>query len=138
MLNAFWWDIVKIRNLFIGSVVEKIIATPLISSAKEDKVVWEEERNGCYWVKSGYNLAMRCLTLSDRHHLADNWNDIWKAQSPHKARHLLWRLCRGCLPTRCRLTQRHVECELEGERIVDVEDDRCEEIEMAAQTLLHW
>ncbi|GAU35127.1 hypothetical protein TSUD_162320 [Trifolium subterraneum] len=41
-----------------------------------------------------------------------NWNDIWKAQAPHKARHLLWRLCRGCLPTRSRLLERRVECTL--------------------------
>ncbi|PNX57882.1 hypothetical protein L195_g058914, partial [Trifolium pratense] len=52
------WDIAKIRNLFTGRVVEEIIVTPLISSVK---VVWEDERNGCYSVKSGYNLAIRCI-----------------------------------------------------------------------------
>ncbi|GAU30606.1 hypothetical protein TSUD_62260 [Trifolium subterraneum] len=41
-----------------------------------------------------------------------NWNGIWKAEAPHKARHLLWRLCRGCLPTRSRLLDRRVECTL--------------------------
>ncbi|GAU48559.1 hypothetical protein TSUD_182070 [Trifolium subterraneum] len=106
------WDIAKIQNLFIGLVVKEIIATPLISSVKEDKMVWEEERNGCYSVKFGYNLAMRCIFHSNKHHVDGNWNDIWKAQSPHKTRHLLWRLCRGCLPTRVRLTQRYVDCEL--------------------------
>ncbi|PNX57561.1 hypothetical protein L195_g058757, partial [Trifolium pratense] len=33
---------------------------------------------------------MRCIVRSDRHHVERNWNDIWKAQSPHKTRHLLW------------------------------------------------
>ncbi|GAU18647.1 hypothetical protein TSUD_124800 [Trifolium subterraneum] len=118
------WDIAKIRNLFLGPVVEEIIATPLISSVKEDKVIWEEERNGCYSVKSGYNLAMRCIFRSDRHHVEGNWNDIWKAQSPHKTRHLLWRLCRGCLPTRVRLAQHYVDCELSCPMCDDeVEDD---------------
>ncbi|GAU33804.1 hypothetical protein TSUD_221420 [Trifolium subterraneum] len=37
---------------------------------------------------------------------------IWKAQAPHKPRHLLWRLCRECLPTRYRLLERRVECTL--------------------------
>ncbi|GAU32980.1 hypothetical protein TSUD_358470 [Trifolium subterraneum] len=107
-----------------GPVVEEIIATPLISSVKEDKVIWEEERNGCYSVKSGYNLSMRCIFRSDRHHVEGNWNDIWKAQSPHKTRHLLWRLCRGCLPTRVRLTQHYVDCELSCPVCDDeVEDD---------------
>ncbi|GAU45240.1 hypothetical protein TSUD_291240 [Trifolium subterraneum] len=66
------WDIAKIRHLFFGPVVEEIIATPLISSVKEDKLVWEEERNGCYSVKSGYNLAMRCIFRSDKHHVEED------------------------------------------------------------------
>jgi hypothetical protein len=42
------WDIVKSRNLFIGPVVEEIIATPFISLVKEDKMDWMDERNDCY------------------------------------------------------------------------------------------
>ncbi|GAU32137.1 hypothetical protein TSUD_218880 [Trifolium subterraneum] len=93
-------------------VAEKILETPLVSSVREDKVVWEEERNECYSVKSGYKLAMRYLIGSDKYHVMGNWNGIWKAQAPHKARHLLWCLCRGCLPTRSRLLERRVECTL--------------------------
>ncbi|GAU50368.1 hypothetical protein TSUD_284660 [Trifolium subterraneum] len=93
-------------------VAEKILETPLVSSVREDKVVWEEERNECYSVKSGYKLAMRYIIGSDNYHVVGNWNGIWKAQAPHKARHLLWRLCRGCLPTRSRLSERRVECTL--------------------------
>ncbi|GAU22577.1 hypothetical protein TSUD_93450 [Trifolium subterraneum] len=106
------WNIVKVRNLFSRDVAEKILETPLVSSVREDKVVWDEERNGCYSVKSGYKLAMRYLIGSDKFHVMGNWNGIWKAQAPHKARHLLWRLCRGCLPTRSRLLERRVECTL--------------------------
>ncbi|GAU48097.1 hypothetical protein TSUD_238360 [Trifolium subterraneum] len=106
------WNIAKVRNLFSKDVAEKILETPLVSSVREDKVVWEEERNGCYSVKSGYKLAMHYLIGSDKYHVVGNWNGIWKAQAPHKARHLLWRLCRGCLPTRSRLLERRVECTL--------------------------
>ncbi|GAU35047.1 hypothetical protein TSUD_30130 [Trifolium subterraneum] len=93
-------------------VAERILATPLVSSVCGDKVVWEEERNGCYSVKSGYKLAMRYIIGRDKYHVEGNWNGIWKAQAPHKARHLLWRLCKGCLPTRCRLWERRVESTL--------------------------
>ncbi|GAU26741.1 hypothetical protein TSUD_317390 [Trifolium subterraneum] len=106
------WNIVKVRNLFSRDVAEKILETPLVSSVREDKVVWDEERNGCYSVKSGYKLAMRYLIGSDKYHVMGNWNGIWKAQAPHKTHHLLWRLCRGCLPTRSRLLERRVECTL--------------------------
>ncbi|GAU29636.1 hypothetical protein TSUD_164860 [Trifolium subterraneum] len=97
---------------YIRDVAERILETPLVNSIREDKVVWEEERNGCYSVKSGYKLVMRYIIGSDKYHVAGNWNGIWKAQAPHKARHLLWRLCRGCLPTRYRLLERRVECNL--------------------------
>jgi hypothetical protein len=53
-------------------MVEEIIAISLISSVKEDKVVWEDENNGYYLVKSGYNLTMRCIIRNDRHHVAGN------------------------------------------------------------------
>ncbi|GAU49341.1 hypothetical protein TSUD_184240 [Trifolium subterraneum] len=95
-----------------GDVAKRILETPLVSSVREDKVVWEEERNECYSVKSGYKLVMRYIIGSDKYHVAGNWNGIWKAQAPHKAQHLLWRLCRGCLPTRCQLLERRVECNL--------------------------
>jgi hypothetical protein len=55
-------------------------------------MVWEGERNGCYSVKSGYKLAMQCIIRSDKYHVEGDWQEIWKAHAPHKARHLLWRL----------------------------------------------
>jgi hypothetical protein len=58
------------------------------------------ERNGMYTVKTGYKLAMMELLHTDWFHVEGGWNRIWKANSPHKARNLLWRICRGCVPTR--------------------------------------
>jgi hypothetical protein len=37
--------------LFPKQMAERIIATPLIGSVHEDKMVYEGERNGCYSVK---------------------------------------------------------------------------------------
>jgi hypothetical protein len=84
------WNIAKIRMLFLDQVAERIIATPLIGSVHEDKMVWEGEQNGCYSVKSGYKLAMQGIIRSDKFHVEGNWKEIWKAHAPHKARHLLW------------------------------------------------
>ncbi|PNX65061.1 ribonuclease H, partial [Trifolium pratense] len=64
-------------------VAERIIATPLIGSVYVDKLVWAEERNGYYSVKS-----------------------------------------RGCIPTRRRLLERHVDCDVHCPLCEDeVEDD---------------
>ncbi|GAU30144.1 hypothetical protein TSUD_360370 [Trifolium subterraneum] len=45
---------------------EKILETLLVSSVCEDKVVWEEERNECYSVKSGGCLPTRSRLLERR------------------------------------------------------------------------
>jgi hypothetical protein len=56
------WDIAKIRTLFLGPTANLFIKTPLTASVHIYKLVWVEERNGCYSVKSGYNLAMRHIS----------------------------------------------------------------------------
>ncbi|GAU16656.1 hypothetical protein TSUD_326060 [Trifolium subterraneum] len=60
------WNIAKVRNLFSKDVAERILETPLVSSVREDKVVWEEERNECYSVKSGGCLPTRSRLLERR------------------------------------------------------------------------
>jgi len=66
------WNVTKIRMLFPVQVAERIIVTPLIGSVYVDKMVWEEERNGCYSVKSGYKLAMKCIFRNDKYHVNGN------------------------------------------------------------------
>jgi hypothetical protein len=56
---------------------------------------------------------MKGIICSDKFHVAGNWKENWKAHALHKARQLLWRFCRGCLPTRCRLLERNVDCEIQ-------------------------
>jgi hypothetical protein len=52
------------------------------------------------------------LLHTDRFHVEGEWHGIWNVNSPQKARNLLWRICRGCVPTRLRLKSRHVQCEV--------------------------
>jgi hypothetical protein len=59
--------------LFPNHVVERIIASPLIGSVYEDKMVWEGERNDRYSIKSDYKLAMQCIIRSDKYHVEGNW-----------------------------------------------------------------
>jgi hypothetical protein len=55
---------------------------------------------------------------------------MWKIKSLPKAKHLLWRICRECFPTRVRLRQHYVQCpstcqlcEEEEEEEEEEEDD---------------
>ncbi|CAJ2657007.1 unnamed protein product [Trifolium pratense] len=41
-----------------------------------------------------------------------DWGSLWAIRSPPKAKHLLWRIAKGCLPTRMRLQEKRVSCPL--------------------------
>jgi len=46
-----------------------------------------------YIVKIGYKLVIMVLLHTDRFYVEGEWYRIWKVNSPHKARNLLWSIC---------------------------------------------
>ena len=60
-------------------------------------------------MKSAYRLLVSNLTISSADTMSNGWSKIWKLQIPLKVRHLIWRACIGCLPTRIALRSRKVE-----------------------------
>ncbi|GAU49043.1 hypothetical protein TSUD_237000 [Trifolium subterraneum] len=79
---------------------------------EEDKLVWDDDMHGNYSVKSGYNLLLKPKVESVVTVENADWNLLWKIHAPPKAKHLLWRICKGCLPTRTRLNERCVQVPL--------------------------
>jgi ribonuclease HI len=104
------WDSHKVHSLFADSVAKHILNTPLFEEVKEDRLVWKFENNGNYTVKSGYKHYMKNKTANSNPRVEGEWSSIWKVTAPPKSKHLLWRICRGCLPTRVRLRARYVPC----------------------------
>ncbi|MCH89075.1 RNA-directed DNA polymerase (Reverse transcriptase) [Trifolium medium] len=90
-----------------------ILAVPLLHMVEEDKLIWSEESNGIYSVRSGYRKLMEEKRLMNRPRERDGWGSLWKIQAPPKVKHLYWRICKECLPTRTRLRNRHVHCPIE-------------------------
>jgi hypothetical protein len=45
-----------------------------------------------------------------RQGMIENWKELWQIRAPPKTKHLIWRICRDCLPTRMQLRQHHVQC----------------------------
>ncbi|KAK2370478.1 hypothetical protein QL285_083527 [Trifolium repens] len=108
--NVKRWDENKIYSLFPIYVALAIISVPLFELVQEDKVIWNEEKDGVYSVRTGYRKLMEAnyrgyLPVRDA-----GWSSIWKLHAPPKTKHLLWRICRECLPTRSRLRSRYVQC----------------------------
>jgi hypothetical protein len=54
MLSGFKrWDSEKINLLFLEVVARSILVVPLLDMIQEDKLIWNEERDGLYSVRSG-------------------------------------------------------------------------------------
>jgi ribonuclease HI len=109
--NIRAWDKNKIMSLFPMDVVNRIVDIPLIDVIEEDKLIWVDSVNGQYSVKSGYNMLINVLGRKDSMFSEDEWTSLWKIHAPPKAKHLLWRICKNCLPTRSRLQGKCVPCQ---------------------------
>ncbi|MCH84971.1 RNA-directed DNA polymerase (Reverse transcriptase), partial [Trifolium medium] len=64
---------------------------------QEDKLIWDEESDGVYSVRSGYRKLMRERDATNRPRGREEWGRIWKIQAPPKAKHFLWRICKRLL-----------------------------------------
>jgi hypothetical protein len=108
--NVKMWDKGKIEYLFPMHIANRILDIPLYDLLVEDKIVWIDSTNGHYNVKSGYKLW---LNVSGKGRLAaqdEDWSSLWKILAPPKTKHLLWRISKGCFPTRKCLQENHVPC----------------------------
>jgi hypothetical protein len=111
--NKKEWDREKIISLFPSDLVHDILAVPLLPLVKEDKLIWSEENDGIYSVRTGYRKLMKERNRGYGPYREVGWSRIWKIHAPPKVKHLLWRICRDCLPTRTRLRNRCVQCPVE-------------------------
>lgn len=96
---------------------------PIYNVQGEDKLVWWRSRNGTYSVRSAYFGVMGNFIDSHNLRVPGKWMHIWNLKIPQKVKILLWRVARGCLPTRGNLGRRHVPCEEQCPLYHDAMDD---------------
>ena len=61
-------------------------------------------------MKSGYNIWRRVYRWHENGVVGEDWCSLWNIIAPPKVKHLLWRICKDCLPTRERLQRHFVIC----------------------------
>jgi hypothetical protein len=108
--NEKKWNESLIRHTFNHDIATAILKTPLIVQVQQDKLIWKAERNGKYSVRSAYRLCVEELIDTSHIRRPGYWAGIWKLKVPPKIRNLIWRVCRGVLPTRMRLLDKGVQC----------------------------
>jgi hypothetical protein len=108
--NTKLWDKERIESFFPSDIANRIIDIPLFDMLDEDKLVWVDSPYGHYSVKSGYKLMLNVIGKGVIASQQEDWHSLWKIFAPPKTKHLLWRVSKGCLPTRLRLQEKHVPC----------------------------
>ena len=98
-----------LNDLFNAKTVCKIQKI-LLLNVQEDKLIWKFSHNGMYTVRSAFFNIMELILDNEHLKVAGKWNSIWSIHAPPKIKHFVWRLLRGCLPTRQRLVHKRVEC----------------------------
>ena len=78
----------------------------------DDALVWPHTQDGHYSCKTGYRFlkeeaGMESVQL-DLDMDTGLWKGIWSLQVPNKVKNMLWRACRGALPTKEALVRRTI------------------------------
>lgn len=94
--NEKRWNETEVIQVFSAELADKIMSTPLVTHVQSDHLVWQDEKNEKYYVKSAYHLCVEELIDSSHLRRTGKWSIIWKLKTPPRIQNLLWRLCRGC------------------------------------------
>ncbi|XP_050207311.1 uncharacterized protein LOC126656752 [Mercurialis annua] len=101
------WDIQKLQQLFINEDAEAILTIPLPIYLSQDRLIWNDSKDGKYTAKSGYHKAMNRITPNIEEDIQTstdninpaNWKTIWDANVPNKIKIFLWKLLWNGIPT---------------------------------------
>ncbi|XP_058767475.1 uncharacterized protein LOC131641187 [Vicia villosa] len=121
--NVKQWNMRLIREQFDFPEAEAITYVPLVEDVVVDRLVWREEKDGQYSVCSGYHVWKSRKKPPIQENIEVNWNGLWSIIAPPRVKHLLWRICSGCLPSRVRLRQHHVPCPIMCQFCWEEEED---------------
>ncbi|KAK2398440.1 putative mitochondrial protein [Trifolium repens] len=117
------WNQNIVQQVFSPAHASAILNTPLIEQVADDRLIWKEEKNGYYSVKSAYRHCVTVLTDSSHLRRDGHWQGIWRLKIPPKVKDLMWRMCRNVVPTRKRLQDKGVQCPLTCVSCSESEED---------------
>ncbi|XP_058730987.1 uncharacterized protein LOC131602809 [Vicia villosa] len=87
--NSKHWDISKVRSTLDHLGADLVLKVPLMEDVVEDRLIWQEETNREYSVKSGYRVWRKMQSSSfGKNGVEGNWNALWNITAPPRAKQL--------------------------------------------------
>ena len=102
------WDVDLLNDLFCDRDVDLITRIPIPLRDTRDSWYWLLVEKGEFTVRSSYRWLHGECTDS----YTALWKKLWHLQLPNKISNLVWRLCKGCLPTPMALASKHVDIDV--------------------------
>ncbi|XP_058766177.1 uncharacterized protein LOC131639728 [Vicia villosa] len=81
-------------------VFKDILQFPLVEGVEDDRLVWKEEQKGSYSVRSGYRIWGKAHNKYGVRNDNMKWKSLWRISALTRVKHLIWRICRGCLSSK--------------------------------------
>jgi len=78
----------------------------------EDRLVWKKEIDGEYSVRNAYRMCMQEIYDASHFKISGSWDIIWRLEMPPRVKNFIWRIGRNCIPTRMRLRDNGVNCDI--------------------------
>ncbi|XP_041024388.1 uncharacterized protein LOC121264998 [Juglans microcarpa x Juglans regia] len=130
--NTRWWNMQLLHDIFWIEDRQQIIRIPVAQTTHlRDNIAWKYTSNGCFTVKSAYQL---CKQRQDQDKgetstIGQNkvlWKHIWQMQTKNAVKVFIWRACNNALPTKQNLYKRKI-----------VEEPLCPICQQTEETLGH-
>lgn len=74
--------------------VEAILRIPLLRRQKEDELMWDFDKRGEYYVKIGYQQAVKFKSPNEPNSLESNssqWKTLWALDLPERIKIFMWK-----------------------------------------------
>jgi hypothetical protein len=108
-----WWNVPLIHEIFSVEEAALICGMAVSPRSGVDRLIWHCNKNGEFSVRSAYYLAKDKFEVdngscSNRDSNKMMWKAIWKIEVPRATKSFLWKACNEILPTKGKLSQKHV------------------------------
>lgn len=109
--GAWKHNIISDTFLFIDR--DQILKIPIIHETKEDQLMWNHTKDGCYTVRSGYNAIYQWQKEESTEPTTTNcystvWKRLWAIQAIPRHQTFLWRILNDALPVKSNLIKKGV------------------------------
>lgn len=106
------WFLDEILQWISPADTEAILVIPISGSGRSDRLMWSPNKNGKYYVSSGYAVAFSdkdsvCTVATCSSTVPNNlWKALWNLKVPPKVKNFLWKACNAAVPTNGALFRR--------------------------------